>query len=114
MIFYHRKTLRATGLVLGGRVKQAYKEAKKQADEVYKEIKKIAVNKQSKEEAAKAHKEAIGQAKKLRDSIMAEAMAVFRTSYDKADADYLETQAKSQAAVKGQMRPTKRPKSRLT
>ena len=81
------------------RASQAYKEAKKQVDEVYKEAKKIAVDKRAKEEADKARKEALEQAKKLRDAITAEAMVVFRTSYDKADADYLETQTKSREAI---------------
>jgi colicin import membrane protein len=82
------------------RAYKAYKEGKKQADIVYKEAKKMAVDKQAKKEAGEAHKKAIEQAKKLRDAITAEAMVVFRCSYDKADADYLETQIKSQGAIK--------------
>jgi colicin import membrane protein len=82
------------------RAYKAYKEGKKQGDIVYKEAKKMAVDKQAKKEAGEAHKKAIEQAKKLRDAITAEAMVVFRCSYDKADADYLETQIKSRGAIK--------------
>ena len=81
------------------RAYQAYKEAKKQADIVYKEAKKLAVDKQAKKEADKAHKEALEQAKKLRDAIAAEAMVVFRSSYDQATADYIETTTKSREAI---------------
>ena len=49
------------------RAYQAYKEAKKQADIVYKEAEKIAVDKQAKKVADEAHKNVIEQAKKLRD-----------------------------------------------
>ena len=79
---------------------QAYKEAKKQVDIVYETAKKIAVDKQAKKVADEAHKEALEQAKKLRDAILAETMAVFRVSYDKADADYLESTTKSLKAIK--------------
>jgi len=82
------------------RADKAYKEAKEQADIVHKEAKKIAVDKEATKAADEAHKNAIEQAKKLRDAIISEAMAVFRTSYDKADADYLETTAKTRAAIK--------------
>jgi hypothetical protein len=82
------------------RAYKAYKEGKKQANIVYKEAKKIVVDRQAKKEAGKAYKKAIEQAKKLRDAIIAEATVVFRFSYDKADADYLETQIKSRAAIK--------------
>jgi len=81
------------------RALQAYKEAKKQAHIVHKKARKIALNKQAKKEAKEAYKKAIEQAKKLRDAITTEAMAVFRCSYDKADADYLETQIKSRKAI---------------
>ena len=81
------------------RAYQAYKEAKKQADIVHKKARKIAVDKQAKKVADEARKNAIEQAKKLRDAITEEAMAVFRCSYDKADADYLETQTKSREAI---------------
>ena len=81
------------------RAYKAYKEAKKQADIVHKEAKKIAVDKQAKNEADKAHKEALEQAKKLRDSITGEAMVVFRSSYDQATADYIETTTKSREAI---------------
>ena len=81
------------------RAYQAYKEAKKQAQIVHKKARKIAVDKQAKKVADEAHKNAIEQAKKLRDAITAEAMVVFRCSYDKATADYLETQIKSREAI---------------
>ena len=77
----------------------AYKEAKKQADIVYEAAKKLAVDKQAKQAADEAHKEALEQAKKLRDAIIAEGMAVFRVSYDKADADLIETRTKSLKAI---------------
>ncbi|MFC1533376.1 hypothetical protein ACFL7M_08450 [Thermodesulfobacteriota bacterium] len=80
------------------RAEQAYKEAKKQADIVHKEVRKIAVNKQAKKVADKAHKNAIAQSKKVREAIIAEAMAVFRSSYDQATTDYIETTTKSQEA----------------
>jgi hypothetical protein len=82
------------------RADKAYKEAKKQVDIVYKEASKIAVDMQAKKVADEAHKNAIEQAKKLRKAIIAEAMVVFRTSYDQATADYLETTAKSRDAIK--------------
>ena len=82
------------------RAYHVYNEAKKQADIVHKEASKIAVDKEAKKAADEAHKSTIEQAKKLREAIIAEAMAVFRTSYDKADADYLETTVKLQAAIK--------------
>ena len=50
--------------------------------------------------ADEAHKEALDQAKKLRDAIMAESMVVFRASYDKADVDYLEAKNKTLKAIK--------------
>ncbi|MFC1846004.1 hypothetical protein ACFLYM_01135 [Chloroflexota bacterium] len=82
------------------RAYQVYKEAKKQADIVHKEASKIAVDKEAKKAADEAHKNTIEQTKKLREAIIAEAMVVFRTSYDQATADYLETKAKSQVAIK--------------
>jgi len=81
------------------RADQAYKEAKKQAHIVHKKARKIAVDKQARKEANEAYKKAIEQAKKLRDAITEEAMVVFRYSYDKADADYLESQIKSREAI---------------
>jgi hypothetical protein len=82
------------------RAYQAYKEAKEQADIVYKQASKIAINKEAKKAADEAHKVATEQAKKVRDAIVAEAMVVFRCSYDQATADYLETSAKTQKAIK--------------
>jgi bacterioferritin (cytochrome b1) len=81
------------------RAYQAYKEAKKQAHIVHEKARKIALDKQAKKEANEAYKKAIEQAKKLRDAISAEGMAIFRRLYDKADADYLETQIKSREAI---------------
>ena len=49
------------------RANQAYKEAKTQADIVYKETKKRAADKEAKKIADKAHKNAIVQAKQFRD-----------------------------------------------
>ena len=46
---------------------KAYKEGKKQADIVYKEAKKMAVDKQAKKEADEAYKKAIERAKQVRD-----------------------------------------------
>jgi hypothetical protein len=82
------------------RADQAYKEAKKQADIVHKQVRKTAVDKLAKKVADIAHKNAIAQAKKLRETIIAEAMAVFRCSYDKATTDYIETTTRSQKAIK--------------
>jgi hypothetical protein len=82
------------------RADQAYKEAKEQADIVHKEVRKIAVDKQAKKVADEAHKNAIKQAKKLREAIIAEAMAVFRSSFDQATTDYIETRTKSREAIK--------------
>ena len=82
------------------RAYQVYNEAKKQADIVHKEASKIAVDKEAKKVADEAHKNTIEQAKKLRKAIIAEAMVVFRTSYDQATADYLETTTKSRVAIK--------------
>ena len=81
------------------RANQAYKEAKKQADIVYKEVRKQIIDKEAKQQADKAHKEALKQAKKLRDAILAEAGAVFRSSYDQATVDYVETTIKSREAI---------------
>ena len=66
------------------RAGEAYNEAKKQAEIVYKEARKIAADKQTQKEVEKVYKEALEQAKKLRDTIIAEAMVVFRSSYDQA------------------------------
>ncbi|MFC1846083.1 hypothetical protein ACFLYM_01545 [Chloroflexota bacterium] len=82
------------------RARRAYDEAKKQADIVHNEASKIAFDKEAKKAGDEAHKNTIEQAKKLREAIIAEAMVVFRTSYDQATADYLETTAKSKAAIK--------------
>ena len=91
------------------RANQAYKEAKKQADIVYKEVRKQIIDKEAKQQADKAHKEALKQAKKLRDAILAEAGAVFRSSYDQATVDYVETTIKSRGRLLNtQTRPIKR------
>ncbi|MFC2044085.1 hypothetical protein ACFLT8_02650 [Chloroflexota bacterium] len=82
------------------RASLAYKEAKKQADLVHKEASKIAIDKQAKKVADEAHKKAIEEVKKLRGAIVAEAMVVFRSSYDQADLDYIDTTNKSREAIK--------------
>jgi colicin import membrane protein len=82
------------------RAYQAYKEAKEQVDIVHKQASKIAITKEAKKAADEAHKIAGEQAKKVRDAIVAEAMAVFRCSYDQATADYLETTTMTQKAIK--------------
>ena len=82
------------------RADEAFKEAKKQADMVHKELKSIAVDKQAKKAANEAHKNAIKKAKEVREAIIAEAMSVFRISYDQATTDYVETTAKSRETVK--------------
>jgi hypothetical protein len=56
---------------------KAYKAAKEQADIIYKEAKKMAVDKETKKRADEAHKEAIKAAEKIRDAITDEAQAVF-------------------------------------
>ena len=81
------------------RAEQVYKESKKQADIVHKEVRKIAVDKQAKKVADKTHKKAIEQAKKLREAITAEAMEVFRISYDQAATDYIETTTKIKQGI---------------
>jgi hypothetical protein len=82
------------------RAYKAYEEAKKQANIVHKEASKIAVDKQAKKVLDETHKDVIEQAKKLREAIIAEVYAVFRSSYDQATADYLETMTKSREAIK--------------
>jgi len=77
------------------RAKQVYKEAKEQADIVYKETKKLAVDKQAKEAADKAYKEAVKEAEKLRDAITNEALAVFRGFWDQKEKDTQEAITKS-------------------
>jgi len=59
------------------RATKVYKEAKGQADIVYDDAKKAAVDKEARKRADEAHKEAIEEAKKLRDAITNVAEAVF-------------------------------------
>ncbi|MFC2068415.1 hypothetical protein ACFLTP_05360 [Chloroflexota bacterium] len=77
------------------RSQKAYKEVKNQADIVYKKAKKLAVDKQAKQELDRTHKETLEQAKKVRDAIMVEAQAVFTGTWDQGDKDYDEAIAKS-------------------
>jgi hypothetical protein len=79
----------------GERARKAFKEAKKQADIVREEAKKLAVDKQAKEEVEKAYKEAVKTAEKLRDAIIGEAMAVFRDHWKQSDMDSQKDIAKS-------------------
>jgi len=72
------------------RSQKAYEEAKKQADIVYKEIEKHAVDNQTKEEAHKAYKEAVKQAEKVRDAIKNQAKVVFAAAWEQAEKDYRE------------------------
>jgi hypothetical protein len=82
------------------RADQVYKESKKQADIVHDAARKIAVDKQAKKVADEAHKNAIEQAKKLREAIIAEAMVVFTSSYEQATTDYIATTTKTREAIK--------------
>ena len=66
---------------------KVYKEAKKQADIVYNEAKKLAVDKETKKRADEAHKEAIKAAATVRDAITDEAQAVFSNIWTKRDLD---------------------------
>ena len=74
--------------VVLARAQKAYEEAKKQADIVYKEIEKHAVDKQAKKKAHKAYKEAIKQAEKVRDAINYQAQVVFAGAWEQAEKDY--------------------------
>jgi predicted translin family RNA/ssDNA-binding protein len=71
------------------RAQKAYEEAKKQADIVYKEIEKHAVEKQE-QEAHKAYKGAVKQAEKVRDAIKNQAKVVFAGAWEQAEKDYRE------------------------
>ena len=65
-----QKTREESGITLDdvrNRAFKAYKEAKKQADIVHKEAKKLAVDKEDKKAADQAHKEAMEQAQTIRD-----------------------------------------------
>jgi hypothetical protein len=79
----------------GERARIAYKEAKKQADIVREEAKKLAVDKQAKEAVDKAYKEAVKEAEKVRDAIVSEAMAVFRDHWKQSEIDSEEAITKS-------------------
>ena len=57
------------------------------------------VDKQAKKTSNEANKNAIKKAKELREAIIAEAMSVFRISYDQPTTDYVETNAKSRETV---------------
>lgn len=63
------------------RASAAYKVAKEQADIVHEEAKKMAVDKEARKRADEAHKEAVNEAKKVRDAITNVAQAVFTDSW---------------------------------
>ena len=77
------------------RAYESYKKVKEQADIVYQEAKKIAVDKEAKKELERTHKEAIEQAKKIRDAITAEAMVVFTAAWEQSEREYNGAIAKS-------------------
>jgi predicted translin family RNA/ssDNA-binding protein len=72
------------------RAQKAYDEAKKQANIVYTETEKHAVDQQAKEEAHQAYKEAVKQAEKVRDAIKNQAKVVFAGAWEQAEKDYRE------------------------
>ena len=76
------------------RAQKAYEEAKKQADIVHKDAKKLAVDKEAKKAVDEAHKEAVKQAEKVRDAITQEAQAVFAGFWKQRDVDSQEATAK--------------------
>jgi uncharacterized protein YdbL (DUF1318 family) len=67
------------------RARKAYEETKKQADIVYKEARKIATDKLAKKAADEAYKKTLNEAKKVRDAILAEALAVHMASYEQME-----------------------------
>ena len=67
--------------------RHAYEETKKQADIVYKEAKKTATDKVAKKAADEAYKKTLNEAKKVRDAILAEALAVHTASYTQMERD---------------------------
>ena len=77
------------------RAYEVYEVAKKQADIVYQEAKKITMDKEAKQKLEKAHKEALEQAKKVRDAITAEATVAFTAAWDQGEKDYNEAIVKS-------------------
>lgn len=81
------------------RADMACKETKKQADIVYEEARKLAVDKLAKEKADKAHKEAVKQSEKVRDAIRNEALAVFVANYAQSDKDYQDDIIKSKERI---------------
>jgi len=74
---------------------KAYKEAKKQAGIVHEEAKKLAVDKQAKKEADEAYKEAVKQAKRDSDAITGEAQRAFSINYEQSLKDRQDTITKS-------------------
>ena len=78
------------------RAQKVYEEAKKHADIVYKEIERLAVDKQAKKEAHKAYKEAVKQAEKVRDAIKNQANVVFTDAWEQAEKEFHDTQYISQ------------------
>ena len=77
------------------RAGKAYQEAKKQADMVYEAAKKLAVDKTTKQEVDKAHKEAIKEAEKVRDAIINEGMVLFTATWKQSEKDAEEAITKS-------------------
>ena len=66
---------------------KAFKEAKEQADLIYGEAKKAAVDKDARKRADEAHKQAIEEAKKVRDAITNVALATFSDFWKKQKQD---------------------------
>ncbi|MFC2009232.1 hypothetical protein ACFLUT_04175 [Chloroflexota bacterium] len=56
---------------------KVYKEAKQQADIVYEEAKRLAVDAEARKRADEAHEEALKEAKKVRDAITNVAQSIF-------------------------------------
>ena len=82
---------KATLVEVTDRAHKVCKEAKKLAGELYKDAKKRATDKQAKQEVDRVHREALKQADKVRDALLAEAMMAFHDDYDKATMDYEKT-----------------------
>jgi len=77
------------------RAQKTHKEAKRQADIVREEAKKLAVDKQAKKDADKAYGDAVKQAKKDYDTTTGEAQRAFTINYEQSLKDRQEAIAKS-------------------
>jgi len=64
---------------------KVYKEAKEQADILYESARKLAVDKDARNRADEAHKEALTEAKRVRDAITNVAQSVFTGSWAQRD-----------------------------